>query len=95
MSTIVSLWHFDTIFQCAESLEDLIDHMEDPNVMWKFAAFSVKTYMLLLKNECAFVLPFQGSLVLAGPHAKEKCACDQLANICVQICVCMPVDVDN
>ena len=69
--------------------------MDDPTVVRKFAAFSVKTYIPFLKDACAFVLPFRSCRVLAGPHDKEKCACDQLADGCVQMCVCPLVDVED
>ena len=48
-----------------------------------------------LKDACAFVLPFRSIRVLACPHAKEKCACDKLNNVCVQVCVSPLVDVQD
>ena len=41
---------------------------------------------------CAFVLPFRSCGVLTIPHAKEKCAFDQFANGCVQMCIFPLVD---
>ena len=69
--------------------------MEDPNVVEKFAAISIKTYIPVLKYVCAFVLPFWSCRVLIGLHAKEKCACDQFTNGCVQVCVCRLVYVED
>ena len=61
----------------------------------KLSTFSVETYIPFLKDACVFVLPFRSSRVLAWPHAKEKCACDQLTNGCVQVCVCPLVDAED
>ena len=85
----------DPVFLCAECRGNLIGEMEDPTVVWKFLAFSVKMYILFLKDVCVLVLPFRSCLVLAGPHAKEKCACDHFADGCVQMCVWPLVDVEN
>ena len=74
---------------------DLISQMEDPIIVGKFVAFPVKTYTPFLKDACAFVLPFRSCRLLAGPQAKEKRACDQLANVCVQICVFLLVYVED
>ena len=82
---------FYSFFLCAECWGALIGQMEDPTVVWKFAAFSIP----FLKDTCAFVLPFRSCWVLAGPHDEEKCACDQLYNGCVQICVCPLVDAKD
>ena len=86
---------FDPVFLFASYWGYLIGHMEDPTTLWNFVVFSVKTYTLFLKDACAFPLSFKSCWVLAGSHAKEKCACDQLANGCVQMCVCPPVDVKD
>ena len=48
-----------------------------------------------MKDVRAFVLYFRSCQVLAGPHAKEKRACDQLDDGCVQMCVCPLVDVED
>ena len=69
--------------------------MEDPAVVGKFSAFSVKLYVPFLKNACAFVLPFRSSGVLACPHAEEKCTCDQLTDGCVQVCVSPLVNLQD
>ena len=86
---------FNPAFLCLEFWGELIGQMEDPTVMWKFTAFSIKTYTPYLKDMCEFVLPFWSSWVLAGPHAEEKCACNQLADGCAQMCVCRIVDVEE
>ena len=69
--------------------------MEDPIVVGKFSAFSVKTYIPFLRNACVFVLSFSSSGVLAWPHAEETFACGQLINSCVQVCVTPLVDVQD
>ena len=69
-TAIVSLWHFDTVFLCAECWEYFIGLMEDPTFMWKFTAFSIKSYIHFLKDACDFVLPFSNSLVLTGLYVK-------------------------
>ena len=48
-----------------------------------------------MKDVCVFVLPFKSFRLLVGPHAEEKCACDQLAYGCVQMCVCPLVDLEE
>ena len=85
----------DTVSLCAECRGDLISQMEDPTVVVKFAASSVKTYFSFMKDACVFVPPFRSCLLLAWPHAKEKCACDQFTNGCIQVCVCLLVDVED
>ena len=69
--------------------------MENPTVVGKISAFSVKTCIPFLKDACEFSLPFRSSRVLALPHAKEKCACIQLTYGCVQVCVSPLVDVQD
>ena len=69
--------------------------MEDPTAVGKFMVFSVKTYIPFLKDACVFVLPFSSCRVLVGPHAKEKFACDNLADGCVQMCVCSLVYLED
>ena len=69
--------------------------MEDPTVVGKFAAFSVKIYIPFLKDACEFVLPFRNFRLLAGPHDEEKCAYNQLIDGCVQMCVCPLVDMED
>ena len=69
--------------------------MEGTTVVGKFAAFSVKTYTPLLKDACTFVLHFGICWVLAGPHAKLKCACDKLADGCVHMSVGLLLDVED
>ena len=69
--------------------------MEDPTVVGKFSAFSVKLYVPFLKNACAFVLPFRISGVLTWPYAEEKCTFDQLTYGCVQVCVSPFVNVQD
>ena len=69
--------------------------MEDPTVVRKFAAYYVETYITFSKDVCVFVLFFRSYRVLAELHAKEKCACDQLANDCVQMCVFLLVDMED
>ena len=86
---------FNPIFLFAKFRGDLIIHMEDPTAMGKFTAFSVKTYIPFLKDACVFVLPLRSCQVLSGPHSEEKCACDQLAGGCVQMCVCPFLDVED
>ena len=54
-----------------------------------------KNVIPFLKYACAFVIPFWSHWVLIGPHAEEKCACNQLANGCVHMFVCLPVYVKN
>ena len=70
--------------------------MEDPTGVGKFAAFSVNTCIPFLKDACAFVPPFRSCRVLAGPHDKERCACNKLADDCVDVflsaCKCGGLD---
>ena len=60
--------------------------MEDPTVVGKFSAFSVKMYIPFLKNACAFVLLFRSSGVLAF---------NQLTDGCVQVCVSPLVNMQD
>ena len=69
--------------------------MENPTFLIKLAAFSIKTYIPFLKDACVLALPFRIFQVLTGSYAEEKCACDQLANGYVQMCVCLLVDVED
>ena len=69
--------------------------MEDPTVVWKFMAFSVKLYIPFLNDACAFVLPFGSSGLLTGLHVKEKCTCDQFYYGCVNMGVCLLVHVED
>ena len=69
--------------------------MEDPVVMWKFMAFSVKYYIHFLKYACAFVLTSRISGVLTGLRAKEKCTCDQLSDDYFHMGVCLLVYVKH
>ena len=68
--------------------------MEDTTVMWKFMTFSLKLYILFMKDVCAFVLSFGVSVVLTGLNAKEKCTCSQLASGCVHMLVCLIIDME-
>ena len=69
--------------------------MEGLKVVGIFVTFSVKTNTPFLKDACTFVLPFRICRLLKGLHAKEKYVCDQLADGCAQICVCLFVDVED
>ena len=69
--------------------------MEDPTVVGKFETFFVKLYIPFLKDACAFVPPFRSCRVIAGANTKEKCACDQLDDGCVMMCVFPIVDVED
>ena len=69
--------------------------MDYPTVMWKFTAFSLKFYIPFLEDFYVFVLPFGGSGVLTVSHDKEKCSCDQLENDCVQMGICLLLDVED
>ena len=63
--------------------------------MWKFTDFSVKLYISFLKDACEFLLPFGGSGLLTGSHAKEKCTYNKLDNEFVQMGVFLLVDVED
>ena len=67
--------------------------MKEPDVVWKFTAFSVKPYIPFLKDACVFVISFNISGVLPGSYDKENCTFDQLKNGCVQMGLCMLVNV--
>ena len=93
-SHCVAVAFLTPFFLCAECWGDLIGKMEGPTVVGKFTAVFVKNYIPSLKDACAFVLPFSSCRVLSGLHAKEKFACDQLADGCVHMCVCLLIDVE-
>ena len=86
---------FDPVFLCAEFRGGLNSYMEDPTVVGKFSAFSVKAYIPLLKDACASVLLFRSSGVPALPQAKKKFAYNQLKIGCVQVCVITLVNVQE
>ena len=69
--------------------------MEDPAVVWKFTSFFVKLCTPFLKDTGEFVLPFRSIGVLTGLHAKEKFTLKQFSNVCVQMGVCLIVDVKH
>ena len=95
LSDIVSLWRFNPVFYVRNVEETLSARWRILRSWEKFAAFSVKTYIPFLKYVCMFVLSFRNCWVLRGPYTKEKCACNQLADGCVHMCVCSLVDVED
>ena len=66
-----------------------------PHCHVKVCEVFCKKYIPFLKDACAFVLLFSSCRVLAGTHGEEKCAYNQLADGCVQMCVCPLVDVED
>ena len=79
----------------AECWGYLIGRMEDPAVVWNFGELSVKLYIPFLKYSSNFVLLFSSNGVLTGLHGKGGFTCNQLDDGCVQMGVCMLVDVKH
>ena len=72
-------------------------YQPDGGSHWRVKVCGVfcQIYISFLKDACVFVDPFRSFRVLAGTHAKEEYAYDQLADGYVQMCVFLLVDVED